>query len=586
MKEVWNLKDIFVTEEDWKAAKEEMNVYLDAILACQGKLGESSAVLADCYENYERLLQLIEKVYAYAMLAYHQDMANGKSFERYKEAEGLNAEISAKLAFMEPELIQIEESKIERYLSENERLKPYARVIREVLKQKKHVLTKEVEKVLSSYAEVFGLPENAHEIFSDVDLKFPAVKTGDGKELEVTQEKYTSLLKDKDRNIRKQAFDSMYSTYASFIHTITELYLGRVKQATITSKLRNYPSSLYRAVDHDDSSIKVYENLVEVVRENLKVNHHYMKMKKKLLDLKEMHLYDIYVNPVETEKENISYEDSKKMILEALKPMGEEYLSMLEKAFESQWIDVYERPNKRSGGYSMGVYGVHPYILVNYQNTLRDTSTVAHELGHTMHSWYSNENQNIMDSNYTIMVAEVASTVNEMLLAEYLIQKETNPRKKAELLLEQLENIRATLIRQTMFSEFEKIVHEKIEVGENLSSDKLCEMYYQLNKEYFGEEVTIDKEIQYEWARIPHFYSCFYVYKYATGIAAAMAIASKILAKEEGFVEKYQEMLKQGCSKKSIDLLKMVDVDLESKKPYEDAFKVYERYIKELEELL
>ena len=351
------------------------------------------------------------------------------------------------------------------------------------------------------------------------------------------------------------------------------------------SKIRKYNSSLEKAVKNDDASLKVYDTLTKVVNESLHLNHRYIKLKKKLLDIDEMHFYDVYVNPLKIE-ENIEFEEAKNIVLEALKPMGNEYISKLKVAFENRWIDVYEKPNKRGGAYSMGVYGVHPYVLTNYDNKTRDVATIAHELGHSLHSDYSNSNQTIINANYTIMVAEVASTVNEIILGEYLINKETDKKKKAALINNQLDDIRATLIRQTMFAEFEKIVHETIENGEQLSSDNLNEIYGDLNKKYFGDEIIIDENIKYEWSRIPHFYTPFYVYKYATGISAAISIATNILEKGEGFVEKYINMLKQGCSKKSIELLKMADVDLESEEPYKQAFKFFEKYLNKLEELI
>ena len=377
----------------------------------------------------------------------------------------------------------------------------------------------------------------------------------------------------------------MYSLYKKHINTLTELYLAKVKENANMSKIRKYNSSLEKAVKNDDASLKVYDTLTKVVNESLHLNHRYIKLKKKLLDIDEMHFYDVYVNPLKIE-ENIEFEEAKNIVLEALKPMGNEYISKLKVAFENRWIDVYEKPNKRGGAYSMGVYGVHPYVLTNYDNKTRDVATIAHELGHSLHSDYSNSNQTIINANYTIMVAEVASTVNEIILGEYLINKETDKKKKAALINNQLDDIRATLIRQTMFAEFEKIVHETIENGEQLSSDNLNEIYGDLNKKYFGDEIIIDENIKYEWSRIPHFYTPFYVYKYATGISAAISIATNILEKGEGFVEKYINMLKQGCSKKSIELLKMADVDLESEEPYKQAFKFFEKYLNKLEELI
>ena len=402
----------------------------------------------------------------------------------------------------------------------------------------------------------------------------------------MTKGLYSKYMKSSNEKIRKQAFEAIYSLYKKHINTITELYLTRVKARTISSKLRNYKSSLEAATNADDSSVKVYDVLLKEMNKNLYLNHEYIKLKNKLIGKEKMHMYDVYVNPLSVENENVEYEEAKKIVLEALKPMGEEYVNTLKNAFENRWLDVLEKENKRGGAYSMGVYGVHPFVLLNYINSSRDISTIAHELGHAMHSYYANNSQNIINANYTIMVAEVASTVNETILADYLINKETDKKKKAALINEQLDDIRATLVRQTMFAEFEKIVHERIEKGESLSSNELNNIYFDLVKKYFGEDCVFDEDIKYEWARIPHFYSCFYVYKYATGITAAIAIASKILKGEPGYVEKYKKMLSLGGSKGSLELLKMVDVDLEKEETYEIAFNYFKEKLEELKKLV
>ena len=423
------------------------------------------------------------------------------------------------------------------------------------------------------------------EIIDDKYLFFGSYPQN-GKEKELTDSTYTLYLKSKELNVRKQAFNLMYDKYSDFINTLTEAYIGNVKVKSTTSKLRKYKSTLENAVINDDASIKVYNSLIEAVNENIEVNHKCWKLKKKILGVSEMHMYDLYVNPCEEGKDEIIYEEAKQEVLNSLQILGKEYVDKLQEAFNSNWIDVNAKPNKRSGAYSMGVYGVHPFVLANFVNSKRDVSTIAHELGHSMHSYYSNKYQTIIDADYTIMVAEVASTVNELLLSDYQIKNEKDKKKKAELLYELLEMIRATFFRQTMFAEFEKKVHEDIENGETLSSDNLNDIYYKLNEKYFGTDVFVDEKIKYEWARIPHFYSDFYVYKYATGISAAIAIVSKILSQGDVFVDKYIEMLKQGCSKKSIDVLKMVDVDLEGKATYINTINFYNEKIEELKELI
>lgn len=582
----WNLKDIYKNEEELENAKKEIYKLLKNIEQYKGTLKESSKNIYECYSIYEKILEIYEKFYSYCMLKYHQDMSNNKSIEMYKTAEKVGTDLSTIASFIVPELTNIDEGVLKKYLNEDIKLQRYKRSIEDILEDKKHILSGELEKTLASFSEIFGSSESIYDVFTNTEFEFSKIKDKEGKELELTQATYTKYMMDSDVNIRKQAFDSMYSLYKKHINSITEMYMARVKENVIFSKLRNYESSLEKAVKNDDATINVYNALVEVVNEKMDINHEYMRIKKQLLGKGELHMYDIYYNKLKLEQSNVEYDKAKQVVLDALKPMGEEYQHMLKTAFENNWLDVYESKNKMGGAYSLGVYGVHPYVLTNFTNQEEDISTIAHELGHAMHSYYSNSNQNVLDANYTIMVAEVASTVNEIILGQYLIKNENDKHKKAALINAELDKLRATLIRQTMFAEFEKIVHEKVEKDESLTSDKLCEIYLDLNKKYFGKDVIVDEEIKYEWARIPHFYSCFYVYKYATGISSAIAIAKRILSNEEGFVNKYIDMLKQGCTKKSVDLLKMVGVDLESKKPYEDAFEFYKQNLDELKTLL
>lgn len=582
----WDLQELFKTIEEFNGEKQEIQNILKEIKKYQGKLCNTSDNLYNCYRLYEQALEKFEKVYGYGMLKYHLDMSNQDGIKLFKEVEALGTEFSVETAFITPEITYADETKIQEYLKNDNRLNKYARDIKDILEKKKHVLSKEEENLLANYSEIFSAPENTFDILTNAEFKFGTLIDENGEEVELTDSTYTLYLKSQNQDVRKQAFNLMYTKYSEFVNTITEMYITNVKAKSTTAKLRKYNSSLEKAVENDDASIKVYNSLIEAVNENILSNYEFLKLKKKMLKLPEMHMYDLYVNPCEQGKDEITFEDAKKEVLNALQVLGEEYTNKLEEAFENNWIDVYAKPNKKGGAYSMGVYGVHPFVLTNFVNSKRDVSTIAHELGHSMHSYYSNREQGIIDANYTIMVAEVASTVNEILLSDYQIKHEEDNSKKAELLYELLEMIRATFFRQAMFAEFEKIVHEKIENGIMLSSEDLNNIYYELNKKYFGTEVNIDEQIKYEWARIPHFYSDFYVYKYATGVSAAILIATKILNKEPGFVKKYIEMLKQGCSKKSIDLLKMVDVDLESKETYKSAIEFYNKKISELKSLL
>ena len=578
----WNLKDIYQNIEDFNKEKKEIQDILKQIKEYEGKICETSENLYNCYRLYEQALEKYEKVYSYGMLTYHLDMSNQDSIKLFKEVETLGTEFSVATSYITPEITYADENQINQFIEKDERLKKYERDIKEILKNKKHILSKEEENLLANYSEVFSASENTFDTLTNTEFKFGTLIDENGKEVELTDSTYTLYLKNQNQEVRKQAFDLMYKKYSEFINTITEMYITNVKTKSTTAKLRKYNSTLEKAVDNDDASIKVYNSLIETIDENISVNYEFLKLKKKMLNLPEMHMYDLYVNPCEEEKDEITFEQAKQEVLNALSVMGEEYVNKLKEAFDNNWIDVYAKPNKRGGAYSMGVYGVHPYVLTNFVNSKRDVSTIAHELGHSMHSYYSNTNQTVIDANYTIMVAEIASTVNEILLSDYQIKNETDKNKKAELLYELLEMIRATFFRQAMFAEFEKIAHEKIENGQMLSSEDLNNIYYNLNKKYFGPDVAIDEQIKYEWARIPHFYSDFYVYKYATGISAAIAIATKIINKEAGFVDKYINMLKQGCSKKSIELLKMVDVDLESKETYLNTIKFYNEKIEEL----
>ena len=581
----WNLKEIFENEESLEKAIKELYELIEKIKESKGKLASSVDEVYKCYKNLEKALELHEKIYAYAMLKYHQDMSNQQSMKLYKRIENITTVFSEAESFISPEMSKIEDEKLEEYLKDD-RMKEYEKTIRNIMKEKKHILSEEVEGILAQYSEIFSSNENAYDIFTNTEFIFDDIIDQKGKRLKMTSALYSEYLMNKNENIRKQAFESMYSLYKKHINTITELYLSRVKQRIISSKIRHYKSSLDQATNNDDSNIKVYETLLEEVNKNLYLNYEYVKLKAKLLNKEKVNMYDVYVNTLDIEDKKIEYNEAKEIVLEALMPMGKEYTDMLKYAFENNWLDVYAKDNKMSGAYSMGIHTVHPFVLLNYINSSRDVSTIAHELGHSMHSYYASKNQNIINANYTIMVAEVASTVNEIILANYLINKEKDKNKKAALINEQLDMIRATLVRQAMFAEFEKEVHSKIENGESLTSDNLNEIYFKLVKKYFGESAIIDDYIKYEWARIPHFYRCFYVYKYSTGITSAIVIASKILAGESGYVEKYINMLSQGGAKDSLTLLKSVDVDLEKPETYEIAFKYFEKNLKELKDLI
>ena len=418
----WNLREIFENEEALEKAINDLYILLEEIKKSKGKLNSSVDEVAKCYKNLENALELHERIFAYGMLKYHQDMSNQESMKLYKRIEALTTEFSEAESFISPEMSKISDEKLEEYLKDS-RVKEYEKTIRDIMKEKKHILSGELEEVLAKYSEVFSSSENAYDIFTNTEFEFPSIKDENGNELKMSSALFSKHLMNRNEGVRKQAFESMYSLYKKHINTITELYLTRVKTRVISSKLRKYESSLDAATNNDDSNVAVYETLLKEVNKNLYLNHEYLKLKAKLLGKDKVHMYDVYVNTLDVEDAHIEYEDAKKTVLDALSIMGEEYISVLKHAFENSWLDVYEKDNKMSGAYSMGVHSVHPYVLLNYINSSRDVSTIAHELGHSMHSYYASKNQNIINANYTIMVAEVASTVNEIILANYLIIK-------------------------------------------------------------------------------------------------------------------------------------------------------------------
>ena len=581
----WNLKELFEDENDLENSIKMFYELLDKIKTFKGRLGNSVDEMYEYFKVLEKTLELHERIYAYAMFKYHQDMSNVDAIKLYKRVEKISTDFSEVESFASPEISKISNERLEEFLTDD-RMKEFEKTIRDIMKEKDHILSEDVENVLAQYGEVFGASENTFDIFTNTEFEFDSIKDDDGNEMKMNAAIFSKYLTNKSENIRKQAFESMYRLYKKHINTITELYLTRVKSRVISSRIRNYKSSLDAATNNDDSNENVYHTLLDAMNKNLYLNHEYLSLKAKLLNKEKLQMYDVYLNTLETEKDHIEYEDAKNTVLDALGILGEEYVNKLKEAFDNNWIDVYEKENKMGGAYSMGVHTLHPFVLLNFINSSRDVSTIAHELGHSIHSYYASKNQNIINANYTIMVAEVASTVNEILLANYLIKKEQDPIKKAALINEQLDMIRATLVRQSMFAEFERDVHSKIENGESLTSENLNEIYYELVKKYFGPSTEINEEIKYEWARIPHFYRCFYVYKYATGITSAIVIASKILAGEEGYVERYINMLSQGGAKDSLTLLRMVDVDLEKTETYEKAFKYFENNLNELKSLI
>ena len=582
----WKFTDIYKTNEAYKEDIKKVKEKLEEIVQYKGKLKDSSENIYKCYKIFEEIVEMDCKIYAYGMLQYHKNMTDQEAVELFKEAEELDNKIDENTAFMVPELTAMDTATLEKYMKEDKSLQRYSRRINEIIENKKHILSKEIEEVLSKFSDTFNGCENAYSVLTNAEIKFPAIKDSNGNELEVNEAEYSKLLENKDREVRRKGATTLVSEYGKYINTITELYLNTVKQDIKIAKLRNYKSSLEKAVLDDEATVKVYETLLKTVNEHIGINHKYTSLKKKFLNLPDIHMYDMSINPFNQTDITMDIEEAEELVLKALAPLGTEYVNKLKEAFNSNWMDAYQAPNKRGGAYNMPVYGVHPYVLLNYTGTNFDVSSIAHEFGHAMHSYYSDKNQNVLEHSYTLLLAEIASTVNEILLAQYRLKNSTDKQEKIALLYDRIETVKSTLFTQAMFAEFEQEVHSRIENEEILNAEKLGNIYINLCRKYYGEELVIDEYNKYNWTRIHHFFRCFYVYKYATGISCAIDIASRILAGEEGSVEEYINMLKMGGSKKSLDILKTVGIDLEDSRTYENALEFYKNDIEKLEELI
>lgn len=581
----WAIEDLYKNDDEWEADFTRLKEHLPELSAYEGRLGESAQTLLSMQRLCDKMNMLAEKVYVYANQRLHENTDNAVYQNLASRAQSLLVEMSERTSYIEPEIMGLPEGTIEKYLQENGELRVYGQYFENMIRQKAHVLPGEMEKLLASAGELAESPKDIFSMFNNADIRFPKITGEDDTDVEVTHGRFISLLQSKDQRVRKDAFEALYGVYEKFRNTLAATYRANVKQEVFFARARRYGSDLEAALDGSHIPVSVYDNLIHVVHEHLPLMHRYVKIRKKLLGLDELHMYDLYTPMTENSGEHFSFEDAKKTVLEGLAPMGEEYLSHLKDGFEHGWIDVYENQGKRSGAYSWGAYGTHPYVLLNYQGTLNDVFTLAHEMGHALHSWYSDETQPYIYAGYRIFVAEVASTCNEALLIHHLLKKAKDPKTKAYLINYFLEQFRTTLYRQTMFAEFEKITHGLQEAGEALTAERLCSIYYDLNKAYFGEDICIDRQIEMEWARIPHFYTPFYVYQYATGISAAIALSGKILREGEAAVEQYKKFLKGGSSMYPLELLRLAGVDMEQKKPVEDALQVFSEYLDEMERL-
>ncbi len=566
----WNMQDLYESEEALERDRKELECRMEQFPSYEGTLADGAEKAAEVLQFYSDMSLLFEKQYVYANQKYHEDTANAK----YQELSGTMQILATKLgqvgAWLEPELLALPKELLDAYLQEDV-LAEYRRFIEQIVRKKKHVLDAQAEALLSRVEELGQAPSNIFSMFNNADIRFPDAKDENGTGHPLTQGTYGAYLESQDRTLRKNAFESLYSVYRQFGNTLAAAYYANAKQADFFAKERCYETAMEQALDASAVPTEVYINLVNTIDEALPLMHRYVRLRKKLLGLDELHMYDVYVPVVKRPESTYSFEEAKAIVKEGLAPLGADYQSLLQEGFDNRWIDVYENEGKRTGAYSWGAYGTHPYVLLNYHGRLNDVFTLAHEMGHALHSWYSDHTQNYLNAGYRIFVAEVASTCNEALLIHDLLERSEDDQEKKYLINYFLDQFKSTMFRQTMFAEFELETHRIVAQGGMLTAEQLCDIYGNLNRKYFGEDMVSDPEIAYEWARIPHFYTPFYVYQYATGFAAAVAISSKILAGEPGIVEKYKEFLSGGCSKDPIDLLRICGVDMASPKPVREA---------------
>lgn len=582
----WNIDAMYQDEDTWERDYKIIEEKGKEFLEFSGKLGDGPAVLLNALQRKDSIWMILERVYVYARMKKDEDNRISKYQAMADKAQSLISKTAAYMSFFTPELLEIPEEKLRGYLEAEEGLKVYKFVIEEILREKAHVLSKSEENLMAQFSELTSATNSIFSMINNADIKFGTIIDEDGDEVEVTHGKYIGFMESHARRVRKEAFEHMYAAYEKQKNTLATTYNYNTKSDVVMARIRKYHSALESALSGDNIPVSVYDNLISTVNNHLDLLHRYVEVRRKMLGIDEVHMYDMYTPLVEMPREEISYEKALDMMREGLAPMGEDYLTRMNKGIQEGWIDVYENEGKTSGAYSFGSYDSMPYILLNHSGKLKDVFTLVHEMGHSMHSNYTRTTQPFVYGGHSIFTAEVASTVNENILMKHLLEKTTNPEEKKYLLNLYIEEFRTTLFRQTMFAEFEKLTHEAIENGEVLTAEWLCEEYGKLNRKYFGDKVVYDKEIEIEWARIPHFYNAFYVYKYATGFSAAAAISDKILKEGTPARDAYIEFLKSGDSDYPINLLKIAGVDMSTPEPIEKAMATFEKLIVEIEKLV
>ncbi len=586
LEDTWNLEDLYKDEAAYESDLKKAEELFVKIASMQGHLCDSGKSLKAYFDINEELNRLFEKIFSYAARLADQDTKNTENQDRRMKLSAKFAELSAKVAFVDPELLKGLSEKADKLYEEEPELHQFDVSIKEILRFKDHTLSPEEEKLLATASEALNGSGSVFSMFDNADLVFPEITDDKGEKIRITHGRYRMLLENPDVRVRSEMFKEYYKMYMTYKNTLAANYQNHVKSHIFYAKARKYSSSLERAVFANNVPIEVYKNLLDVVNKNMDKLHRYMGIRKKALGFKEQHMYDLFIPLVDDVDKEISFEEAGEMVLEALKPMGEKYCSLIKRALNERWIDRYENEGKRSGAYSAGVYGVHPYVLLNYDGKLDSVFTLIHELGHSMHSYFSSEANSCVDSDYKIFVAEVASTCNEALLTKSLLAKTADKKERAFIINHMLDDFRTTLYRQTMFAEFEYETHKMAEEGKSLTADSLSKLYYDLNVKYYGDNVVSDPEIAYEWSRIPHFFYNFYVYQYATGYSAALALSNRILTEGQPAVDDYMKFLSGGCTKSPTDLLKLAGVDMTKPEPIQQALDIFSDMMDEIEKIL
>jgi len=582
----WNLSDIYADESAWQSDFDELKRTLPKITEYKGKLDTSSQNLHACLKLRDEIGIVSGKLFAYARMHRDENTADAKYQALTGKTEALLTEAGAATSFVEPEILALPEEKLAKFRSEEIGLKEYSFYFDDLMRQKKHVLSPIEEELLSRTSEVAQVPENVFNMLAHADMTFPDTLGEDGKKVQLSEGRYSILIRSKNRDVRKQAFDNLFNTYNKYRNTFAATLGGNIKKNIFYSRIRKYNSTIESSLESDNVPTEVYDNLISTINSNLDPLHRYVALKKQALKLNDIHMYDLYTPLTKDTQIKLPYNEGVKLVKSALAPLGPEYSEILDKGLNSGWIDVYENKGKQTGAYSWGTYGVHPFVLLNYHDRYDDVSTLAHEMGHAIHSYYSQKNQPYITSGYTTFCAEVASTTNEVLLLDYMLKTTEDKQRRLYLINQYLELVRATVYRQTMFAEFEKIIYEKAESGETITADMLDSIWHELNVKYYGPDMIVDKAIDAEWARIPHFYWHFYVYQYVTGYSAATTLGEKVLSEGDAAQHKYIEFLKSGGSDHSLEILKRAGVDMSSPKPIEITLKKFSVMLDELEKLM